>query len=160
MQIKELEKIVKDTQEMVKRISECVAQLKVCENENDYASEISCTGNIHINNGIDIDMRFDTIGINSIDNAGMDLPTEGNKTYFHFYDFESGNELQISSDDIFSVTFSDQYFEKEIVYNYDNAEDFADKLKHLEEWHGYEASIVTKLDDFEIFDIAFSINVD
>lgn len=160
MNIQELEKIVKNTQEMVERISECISQLKVCENENDYASEINCTGNIHINNGIDIDMCFDTIGINSIDNTGIDIPTEGNKTYFHFYDFESGNELQIAFDNIFNVVFSDQYSGKAITCDYDNAEDFADKLNRLEKWHRYNASIVTKLDDFEIFDIAFSINVD
>lgn len=166
MNIKELEKMVKDTQEMVESISECISQLNVCENNKCYTGGISCTGNIHINNGIDIDMCFDTIDINCVDSTGIDIPTGADendnvlKTYFHFYDNKNGNELQIAFDDIFNVVFSDQYRGKGITCDYDNAEDFANRLKHLEEWHRYTASIVTKSNDFEIFDIAFSVNID
>ena len=127
--------------------------------ESPFVRGIKCNGTVKISNGIDINVNFDTIDIDSIDNTGMYINNENalEKSYFHFYDNSNGNELQVPFDNIFKVFFDDNNNSKTIITEFDDPYDFAIKIKHLEKCHRYSAHIIVKSVDFEIFDIEFSI---
>lgn len=160
MNINEIKELVENNAEVVKDNDVIVSKLNdtttQCTKESPYTKILKCTGKIIISKGIDIDMCFDTIEINSIDGTGMHMSNENalERNYFHFYDNTNGNELQIPFDDIFNVIFLDEYKDKDIITTeFDDPNDFAVKLKHLEKWHHYSASVVVKSVNFEIFDI-------
>ena len=157
MNMNELKELVENNAEIVSKTNDKVMQLS---KESPFVRGIKCDGTVKISNGIDIDMCFDTIDINIIDSTGMYMSNDNalERNYFHFYDNSNGNELQIPFDNIFKVIFDDKYKGKDtITTEFDDPNDFAIKLKHLEKWHRYSVSIVVKSVDFGIFDIDFSI---
>ena len=156
MNINEIKNIVDNTAENLSKSNDKVMRLT---KESPFVRGIKCSGMIIISEGIDINMNFDTIDINSIDSTGMYINNENalEKSYFHFYDNSNGNELQVPFDNIFKVFFDDKNNGKTITTEFDDPYDFAIKIKHLEKCHRYSAHMIVKSVDFGIFDIEFSI---
>lgn len=156
MNINEIKNIVDNTTENLSKSNDKVMRLT---KESPFVRGIKCNGIIIISKGIDIDMRFDTIDINSIDNTGMYMSNDNvlERNYLHFYDNNNGNELQIPFDNIFNVVLDDENSDKIIRTEFDDPYDFAIKIKHLEKCHRYSAHMIVKSVDFEIFDIEFTI---
>ena len=152
MNINEIKNIVDNTTENLSKSNDKVMRLT---KESPFVRGIKCNGIIIISEGIDIDMRFDTIDINSIDNTGMYMSNDNvlERNYLHFYDNNNGNELQIPFDNIFNVVLDDDNSDEIISTEFKDPYDFAVKLNHLEKWHRYSAHIIVKSVDFEIFDI-------
>lgn len=156
MNINEIKNIVDNTTENLSKSNDKVMQLT---KESPFVRGIKCNGMIIISEGIDINMNFDTIDINSIDSTGMYMSNDNalERNYIHFYDNTNGNELQIPFDNIFNVVFDDKNSDKIIRTEFDDPYDFAIKIKHLEKWHRYSAHMIVKSVDFEIFDIEFKM---
>lgn len=158
MTINELNEIVAKSAEMVKTNEKKVAKL------NDYVAdsakkkvhnkEAKYNGTITINKSLCLVMPFDTITIDAIDNLGFDMPTS--RQYIHFCNYT--NELQIPIEDIFHIFLTDKYEDNEKNYEYDNPDEFIEKLNCLEKEHRYLVSFIFKSVDYDIFDIDFMLN--
>lgn len=152
MNMNELKEIVVKNAEMVETNAKIVAKL------NDYvadsAKKVPYNGTITINKSLCLVMTFDTITVDAIDNFGFDMPSS--RRYIHFCN--STNELQIPIEDIFQVFLTDEYGDNEKSYEYNNPDEFAEKLNHLEKEHRYLVSFVFKSVDYDIFDIDFIVN--
>lgn len=156
MNINEIKNIVDNTTENLSKSNDKVMRLT---KESPFVRGIKCIGMIIISKGIDMNMCFDTIDINSIDSTGMYMNNENalEKSYFHFYDDSNDNELQVPFDNVFNVVLDDENSDKIIRTEFDDPYDLAIKIKHLEKCHRYSAHMIVKSVDFEIFDIEFSI---
>ena len=148
----ELKEIVVKNAEMVETNAKIVAELD--DYVADSAKKVPYNGTITINKSLNLVMTFDTITVDSIDNFGFDMPSS--RRYIHFCN--STNELQIPIEDIFQVFLTDKYGDNEKSYEYNNPDEFAEKLNHLEKEHRYLVSFVFKSVDYDIFDIDFMIN--
>lgn len=153
----ELEEIVVKNAEMVETNAKRVSELDnyVADSAKEvHNKNARYNGTITINKSLCLVMTFDTITVDTIDNFGFDMSTS--RRYIHFCN--STNELQIPIEDIFQVFLTDEYGDNEKNYEYNNPDEFAEKLNHLEKEHRYIVSFVFKSVDYDIFDIDFMVN--